>query len=82
MFFFIGMHTSEKDYGVEGYHTCTRCGHVGDWHLIKATTWLILLILPIPIRVRYFSRCPGCGGTAEMTKEEFMEAANRSGDLR
>ena len=40
MFFFIGMHTSEKDYGIEGYHTCTRCGHVGDWHLIKATTWL------------------------------------------
>ena len=45
MFFFIGMHTSEKDYGIEGYHTCTRCGHVGDWHLIKATTWLILLIV-------------------------------------
>ena len=59
MFFFIGMHTSEKDYGVEGYHTCTRCGHVGHWH-----------------------RCPGCGGTAEMTKEEFMEAAARNGELQ
>ena len=24
MFFFIGMHTTTKDCGIEGYHTCTR----------------------------------------------------------
>ncbi len=78
MFFFIGMHTTKKDCGVEGYHSCTRCGHVGDWHLIRETTWLILLIIPIPIRVRYYSQCPGCHGTAEMSREEFRAAAEGS----
>lgn len=78
MFFFIGMHTTRKDCGAEGYHTCTRCGHVGDWRLIKETTWLIVLLIPIPIRVRYYSQCQGCGGTAEMTKEEFRAAVKAS----
>jgi len=53
---------------------------VGDWHLIKETTWLLLLFLPIPVKVRYYSMCPGCRGTAEMTKEEFnaaVQAAER-----
>ena len=76
MFFFIGMHTTTKDCGIEGYHTCTRCGKVDDWRLIKETTWLILLFLPIPVKVRYYSMCPGCRGTAEMTKEEFNTAVS------
>ena len=31
-------------------------------------------VIPIPVKVRYYSMCPGCHGTAEMTKEEFNEA--------
>jgi hypothetical protein len=77
MFFFFGMHTTRKDCGPEGYHTCTRCGHVGDWRLINETTWLILMLIPIPIKVRYYSMCQGCGGTSEMTKEEFLAAAEK-----
>lgn len=79
MFFFIGMHNSYKDCGAEGYHTCTKCGKVGWWRLIKETTWLILLFIPIPVHVRYYCQCPGCGGTSEMTKQEFEEAVRRSG---
>ena len=74
MFFFIGMHSTRKDCGIEGYHRCTRCGHVGDWHLYKETSWLILLIIPIPVRVRYYCACPGCGGTAQMSREAFQAA--------
>lgn len=74
MFFFIGMHSTRKDCGIEGYHRCTRCGYVGDWHLYKETSWLILLIIPIPVRVRYYCACPGCGGTAKMSREAFQAA--------
>lgn len=77
MFFFIGMHTTEKDCGTEGYHTCTRCGAVGYWKLIKATTWLVILFIPIPVRIRYYCMCPNCHGTSEMTKAEFEAAAGR-----
>jgi hypothetical protein len=46
---------------------------------VKRTTWLILMFIPIPVRVRYLAVCPGCGGSAEMTKEEFNEAVKRNG---
>lgn len=78
MFFFIGTHISEKDFGAEGYHTCTRCNNTGYWRLIKETTWLILMFIPIPIKVRYFSRCPFCRGTASMTKAEFEAAVKNA----
>ena len=39
--------------------------------IAASVTLLILLFIPIPVRVRYYSMCEGCGGTAEMTKEEF-----------
>jgi len=76
MFFFFGMHTSQKDCGAEGYHTCTRCGKVGYWRLIKETTWMILLFIPIPVKVRYYAMCPNCHGTSSMTKAEFEQAAH------
>jgi hypothetical protein len=79
MFFFFGMNTSDKEYGTEGYHVCTRCNKTGYWKLVKRTTWLILMFIPIPVRVRYLAVCPGCGGSAEMTKEEFNEAVRRNG---